>query len=390
MVLGNHEDRIWTKSLKYALVLHPDTLKFIVSLAVEQHRTLQQGNCKNAFCQGVVPPDEITIIKPPVGDPNAKKDEYWLLNCMLYGLRCSPKLIKPPIGDPNAKKDEYWLLNCTLYGLRCSPKHWCDKIRKILNSMGLHQNAYDPCLFSGQVIDPSDPLDLPTSSHLTLGLYVDNFVYFSEDPAVEVKFEWLLKQQATVDFMGTVEWFLGTHFQWSVTPDLVQVHLSQTGFASHLVEDNNIHLHNVIPDATPYSSCLPIDACPESNEDETNPTFIERKKKYQSIVGSIGWLAQSTTLPGLHIVISTLLSMCFTTSTRPSITVLCSSRLRRLHSTPTCPSLICRTLKPPMTPSPLRPTSTIALQRIATLAGAPKLVILLVKGFNFLSSNFAV
>jgi len=59
--------------------------------------------------------------------------------------------------------------------------------------MGLHQNAYDPCLFSGQVIDPSDPLDLPTSSHLTLGLYVDNFVYFLEDPAVEVKFEWLLK-----------------------------------------------------------------------------------------------------------------------------------------------------------------------------------------------------
>ena len=94
--------------------------------------------------------------------------------------------------------------------------------------------------------------------------------------------------------MDTVEWFLGTHFQWLVTPDLVQVHLSQTGFASHLVEDNNIHLRNVTPDATPYRSGLPIDACPESNEDDMNPTFIEKKKKYQSIVGSIGWLAQST------------------------------------------------------------------------------------------------
>jgi hypothetical protein len=94
--------------------------------------------------------------------------------------------------------------------------------------------------------------------------------------------------------MGTVEWFLGTHFQWMVTPDEVKVHLSQIGFASHLMEDNNIHLRNITPDATPYRSGLPIDACPESNKDKESPTFIKRKQKYQSIVGSIGWLAQMT------------------------------------------------------------------------------------------------
>ena len=93
--------------------------------------------------------------------------------------------------------------------------------------------------------------------------------------------------------MGTVEWFLGTHFQWLVTPSIVKVHLSQTGFGSHLVEENNIHLRNIMPDATPYWSGLPIDACPESDKDEMNPTFLEQKWKYQSIVGSIGWLAQS-------------------------------------------------------------------------------------------------
>jgi len=123
---------------------------------------------------------------------------------------------------------------------------------------------------------------------------VDNFVYFSEDPDVKAKFAHLLKEQVTVDFIGTVEWFLGTHFQWMVLPDLVQVHLSQTGFASHLVEDNNVHLCNVTPDATPYQSGLPIGACLESDDDETSQTFIDRKKKYQSIVGSIVWLAQST------------------------------------------------------------------------------------------------
>ena len=182
----------------------------------------------------------------------------------------------------------------TLYGLRHSPKHWYDKIQKIFHKLGLQQNAYDPCLFIGNILDPSDPLDSPSTSPLTLGIYVDDFVYFLENPDVEAKFVCLLKEEIMVDFMGTVEWFLGTHFQWMVMPDLVQVHLSQTGLASHLVEENNIHLCNITPDATPYWFGLPIDACPESDKDDKSPTFLDCKKKYKSIVSSIGWLAQTT------------------------------------------------------------------------------------------------
>ena len=65
-----------------------------------------------------------------------------------------------------------------------------------------------------------------------------------------------------MDFMGTVEWFLGTHFRWMIIPDSVQVHLSQTGFAAILVEENNIQNHSITHDATPYCSGLPIDAIP--------------------------------------------------------------------------------------------------------------------------------
>ncbi len=90
IVLRNHKERIWLKSDKYAPVLRPDTTHLIVSMAVEQQHILQQGNCKNAFCQGILPPNKITIVKPPIGDPDAKKDEYWWLKRMLYGLRRSP------------------------------------------------------------------------------------------------------------------------------------------------------------------------------------------------------------------------------------------------------------------------------------------------------------
>jgi hypothetical protein len=57
----------------YAPVLCPETIRLLGSMAVERRRTLQQGDCKNAFCLGVLPPNEITIVKPPIGDPNAKK-----------------------------------------------------------------------------------------------------------------------------------------------------------------------------------------------------------------------------------------------------------------------------------------------------------------------------
>ena len=90
-VLGNHEDRIWTKSDKYALVLCPDTLRLLVSMAVKCRCTLKQGDCKNAFCQGILPPDKITIVEPPIGDPDAKDGKYWLLKQKLYGLCRSPK-----------------------------------------------------------------------------------------------------------------------------------------------------------------------------------------------------------------------------------------------------------------------------------------------------------
>jgi hypothetical protein len=123
---------------------------------------------------------------------------------------------------------------------------------------------------------------------------MDNFIYFSANPNFECLFKQLLSSLVTVDFMGSVEWFLITHFQWHKTKDEVSVHLSQTDFAAHLVEDNSAPLRSITVNATPYQSGLPINAIPESDKDKDCPTFIECKQKYQSVVGFIGWLASST------------------------------------------------------------------------------------------------
>ena len=75
IALGNHKNRIWLKSDKFSPVLCGDSLQFLVSLAVQHCRPLCQGNCRNAFCQVILPLDEVTIVHPPLDNPDADPKE---------------------------------------------------------------------------------------------------------------------------------------------------------------------------------------------------------------------------------------------------------------------------------------------------------------------------
>ena len=117
VVLGNHEDRMYSKSARYAPVLKYSTLRLLTARACSKRRVLQQADCKNAFCQATLPDDERIAIRPPVGDPAYSNDEYWLLNK-------------------------------TLYGLRRSPKHRYNMFTSILIDIGLCPSPHDPCMYT--------------------------------------------------------------------------------------------------------------------------------------------------------------------------------------------------------------------------------------------------
>ncbi len=70
--------------------------------------------------------------------------------------------------------------------------------------------------------------------------------------------------------------------------------MNKTGFAVHLIEDNNVHMRNITPDLTPYHLGLPINAMLKSDKDDNCPALIKCKRHYQSVISSIGWLAQTT------------------------------------------------------------------------------------------------
>ena len=108
--------------------------------------------------------------------------------------------------------------------------------------------------------------------------------------------------------MGTVNWFLGTHFEWADHQNgALSVHLSQGAFAQHLVERHRLHNTNYRPKATPYRSGIAIDTFASAKIDENDHHFVRRRESYQSLVGSLTWLA-SNTRPDLSPAVSFLAS----------------------------------------------------------------------------------
>ena len=278
VVLGNLEARTWGKHEPAASVMKYPSLCMMVSGAVEQHCKLKQADYKNPFCNPTLPDDETTIIHPPLGDPDATPGEYWLL-----------------------KK--------TLYGLRHSPKHWYDMASAALLAMGLTQSVHDPCLFHGVPSSPDHPAQ-PGDPPITIGLYVDDMVYYSIDDDIEKRFKNILASKFNISFMGVVTWFLGTHFTWIDLPNgEISVHLSQIAFAQNLVERYRQQDININPRATPYRSGLPIDSLMTYSGDMEDASFLRLWSQYQSIVGSLNWLATNTR-PDLAPVTSFLAAYC--------------------------------------------------------------------------------
>ncbi|MGH7974214.1 MAG: hypothetical protein ACREBR_01715, partial [bacterium] len=141
------------------------------------------------------------------------------------------------------------------------------------------------CLWFGTLI----PGLLP----IYVALWVDDFIYFSASRIVERQFELVLSSKVKVDFMGDVEFFLGTQFQWSRDTDgNVKCHMSQNGYINMLIDKMDLREANTSPRATPYRSGLTIDSLPTSTGlSNTEKSF---QSTYRTYVGMLNWLAICT------------------------------------------------------------------------------------------------
>jgi deoxyuridine 5'-triphosphate nucleotidohydrolase len=255
VALGNLDPHNWTKNDCFAPVLSHFELRFLTALAAQKKRIPKTGDVSQAFCQSSLPAGENYVCRPPAG--------------------C-------PITPPNI----YWRLKKTLYGLRRSPRHFYNLAKKTLEDIGLTQHPTSPCLFFGTLIQGHPPL--------YLGLYVDDFIYFSESDAVENKFEEEFGQKLDTDFNGKIGYFLGINFTHDVSPSGdVTIMMSQEAFVDNLVQMANLADASVYEPKTPYRSGFPVDSIPHKP-----PTLAQDQAKLchtmQTYLGCLNWLAIST------------------------------------------------------------------------------------------------
>jgi hypothetical protein len=251
VVLGNHDYHQWSKESTAAPVMSQLELRILTSLAVYNRRVLKNCDIKQAFVQSSLPEDEVYIVRPPVGCPKSQPGTYWKLLRSLYGLRRAHKL-------------------------------WYDKLCSHLVSMGLKNSGNLPCLFVGTLIEGLPPI--------YVGIYVDDIIYFSPDDAVEQKFEALLSSIGEVDFMGQVTHFLGIEFTWLHLQDgNLTVTLSQQSFTESLLDSLQLSHLGISHYSTPYQSGCSIDSIPSKDMSASERDRL--RLKYQSLVGSLNWLA---------------------------------------------------------------------------------------------------
>jgi hypothetical protein len=153
-----------------------------------------------------------------------------------------------------------------------------------------------PCLFTGVLIPGEPPI--------FVGIYVSDIIYFSCSDQVEKKFEEDVSTIGSVDFKGQVSLFLGTEFTWVTHPDgHLMVSLTQQTFTEQLLESLNIDHQTTSTYLTSYRSGSSIDSIPHDFMSDSARNDL--RLRYQSLVGSLNWLAH-TTRPDISNVVSLL------------------------------------------------------------------------------------
>ena len=114
-----------------------------------------------------------------------------------------------------------------------------------LLSIGFKQCPNCSCLFVGNLIEGYPPL--------YIGIYIDDFAYFSASDEVKKKFETDFGSKIKTKFIRVIDYFLGIKFTYKTHPDnFLTCYLSQTAFIDQLVSQCKLDGHFVNTPRTAY------------------------------------------------------------------------------------------------------------------------------------------
>ena len=167
--------------------------------------------------------------------------------------------------------EECWRLHKALYGLKQAGHEWYNTLKSIMTKSGLVQSIGDPGVFlkKGSII---------------IATHVDDMAAFSLNKETITTTESAIEQHVELEKLGQPTKLLGMELTWGPNNN-EWVKLTQTNAIGNLAKEFGIT--TIIP-----TKSLPLNANDYAEtQEETNP---ELQKKYQSLVGSLLYIARHT------------------------------------------------------------------------------------------------
>ena len=223
----------------FAPVAKMNTIRILITLAVQFDWPLQQYDVKNAFLHGEL--EEEIYMKIP---PGYSKQQ--ITNNSICKLKKS------------------------LYGLKQSSRAWFGKFSQVIKKSGYSQSNGDHTLFYKH--SAKDKLTI-------LVIYVDDIIITGNDPTERAKLEQGLKQEFAIKNLGRMKYFLGIEIAYSKNGIL----LSQQKYVLDLLVETGFM------DCRPAKTPMEVNHKLNLNENEPETNAGE----YQRLVGRLIYLAHT-------------------------------------------------------------------------------------------------
>ena len=168
----------------FAPVLRMTSLRWLFSLIAEYNLEVTSADVVQAFLQSdLKESDELKDIYVKLPDG--------------YQVTC------PTTG----KELKYGRLIKALYGLKQAPRRWAEKLTGVMKKIGFKPHPEDPCIF----------ILREGKSIAIYGIYVDDMIKATNDPALRKRIDAILSKELNIEHQGELKEFLGLQFSWKTS-----------------------------------------------------------------------------------------------------------------------------------------------------------------------------
>ncbi|PPQ83944.1 hypothetical protein CVT24_005864 [Panaeolus cyanescens] len=246
----------------FAPTVRPSTLRFILSLGATLGSSIEQADAKNAYLNGVLPPNEIIYMEvPPIF------------------FKIYPELIKrAKVAKANGKR-----LVCRLwrplYGTKQGANKWYEELSRVLNKIGFVRSNFDHAFFY---------LFKPKGVYCLMGVATDDFTYVSDSHSTTKSIKDAMNKDMELVDLGELNWLLSVDVKRSLPTHTLS--LCQEAYINQIVERFGLaDAHEITTPLEPG-----VDLCPDSPHVSPNLLSPTEKTLYREIIGSLMYLSVMT------------------------------------------------------------------------------------------------